>query len=88
VNLWRTTEEAARPIAEAQARSSSSRRNAAASALTSSGATTRPVCPSWTISGRPPTSATTTGVPIAIASTATFPNGSMRDGTMATSPAA
>src|SRR5690606_30100482 len=49
---------------------------AIASPSSSKGANLSPVSPSLTISASPPTSLTTTGVPDAMASRATIPNGS------------
>jgi hypothetical protein len=60
--------------------SSSSSLRAAASAAGSSGGTSRPVTPSLTTSGIPPTAEATTAVPHAIASRLTIPSGSYSDG--------
>jgi hypothetical protein len=58
------------------------------SAAESSGGTSFPVSPSTIISGRPPTAEATTGLPTRMASIATRPNPSHREGTTTTSQAA
>src|SRR6476620_5809622 len=70
----------ASPIALARSGSRASVLSASASAFGSSGGTSRPVSPSATTSGMPPTFEATTAVPHAIASRLTMPSGSYSDG--------